>query len=110
MIEAFIQRHLLSMSTPATGLRCIGWIDLDELPTSFFRFARQLREKGRPSRICYRLCQAMIMHHAIDREIFNTDHAETIHDLTTVLMGEVFPFPLCALMHTGDDLASFASF
>ena len=53
------QWHGLPMSTPAAYLTRIDGIDLDQLATSFCRFARQLREEGRPRSICNALGKTM---------------------------------------------------
>ncbi len=92
MIDALTQRHFLPMMTPVALLRCISRVDLDELSASFFRFAGQVRKKGRPRRITNALCQTMIVQHPIDVQIFHTDHAEAVYNLAALLMGEVVAF------------------
>ncbi len=89
MIGSFRQRHILPMMAPAAILRRVCWVNLDKLPTSFFRFARQLREKGRPRRIVNALSQTMIMGHAVDMQVLYRNDSELINNLTTPLMGEV---------------------
>lgn len=100
MIDPFSQGHMVSISTPATVLAGVGRVDLEELSASFFRFAGQVREKGRPCRISNALGKAMILHHAIDVEVFDTDHAEAINNLSGLLMGEIVPLELHPFMHT----------
>jgi hypothetical protein len=75
MIDSLTQRHLLPMVTPAALLRRIGQVDFHQLSASFFRFARQLREKGRPSGICNAFGKTMVVNHAVDVQVLDTDHA-----------------------------------
>jgi hypothetical protein len=73
MIHTLTQRHLLPVSTPATGLRRIGRIDFDELPASFFRFARQSLKKSCPRCIVNAFCETMIMNQTVDGQILYTE-------------------------------------
>jgi hypothetical protein len=97
------------MSTCAACLGRIGRIDLDDLSTSFFRFAGQLREKGRPRRVTYRLSKTMIVQHPIDVQVFHTDDSEVVNDATGLLMREVGTFEGDTLMHSCYHLAMLAS-
>lgn len=99
MIGSFRQRHLLPMVAPAAILRRVGRVDLDKLPASFFRFARQLGEKGRPCRVSNAFCQTMSMYHAVDMQIFNGYHPEAVNHLAALLMGEVISSKGDTLMH-----------
>jgi hypothetical protein len=109
MIDTVTQRHLLSVSTSTTGLGCIGRVDLYEPSASFFRFAGQLQEKGRPCGISYRFSQAMVVDHTINGEVFDADEAKAVNNLPTLLMREVFPSPCNTLMDTRHSLAMFAT-
>ena len=102
-------RHLLSMSANATGLTRIGRMNFHYLTPSLFRFGTQLREKGRPCRVTDTLCQTMIMHHAIDGQVFHTDHAVAVDNLPRCLMREILPLELDTLMDTCNDLAMFCT-
>src|SRR5438093_1078122 len=97
------ERHLLAMSTPAACLRRIGRIDFDERSASFCRFARELGKECRPRGICNAFGKTMIMRHPLNMQVFDTDDAETINDLTAVLMGEVLTSPGNAFMDAGHD-------
>ncbi len=97
------------MMAPAAILRRVCWVDLDKLPASFCRFARQLREKGRPRRIMNALSKTMVMRHAVDVQVFNRYHAELIDDSTALLMGEVVTPETSPFMHTGDRFAVLTS-
>src|SRR5438270_11473606 len=105
MIDTLTQRHLLPMVTRAALLRCIGWVDLDELSASFFRFARQLREKGRPRCIMNAFCQAMVMGHTVHMQVFHADDTETVNDLSTFLMGKALTPESDTLVNSCDHLA-----
>src|SRR6266567_1638234 len=106
----FRQRHVLAMPALAACLGCVGRVDFHQVPASFFRFARQLREKRRPRGICNALGQTMIVNHPLHMEVFDTDHPETVDDLPTVLMGEVLPSKLHPFMDTRYYLAMLPSF
>jgi hypothetical protein len=110
MIDTLTQRHLLPMVAPAAILRCVGGVDLDKLPASFFRFARQLREKGRPCRITDAFCQTMIMNHAVHMQVFHCNQTKPINNLTAFLMREIVTSKGDTLMHTRNDLAMLAPF
>ncbi len=93
MIQTLTQRHHLPMMASAANLRCIGRIYSHVQPTSFFRFAGELTEKGRPRRIMDALGQTMIMRHLIHAQVLNTDDTVGIDDLAACLMCEIFPPP-----------------
>lgn len=108
MIHSLAERHLLPVSTLATGLTRIGRIDLEQLVASLFRFAHQLGKEHAPCRVTDRFRQTMIMNHPIDGQIFYTDHAKLIDNLSAVLVSEVLPSPRDPLMDTSNHLAMFA--
>src|SRR2546421_1447939 len=105
-----IQGHLLSMSTGATCLTRIGWIDFDQLPASFFRFAGQFAEELRPRGICNALRKTMVMGHSVNMEVFNRNHTETVYDLPTFLVREVIPSKLDTLVNPCYYLTVLATF
>ncbi len=105
----FRERHLLAMSTLATGLRGVGRVNSHNGSASFFRFADHLAEKGRPRRISNAFGQTMIMHHAIDAQIFHTDQAIVSNNVMAVLMGEIASKEGDAFVYTSNDLAMFAA-
>ncbi len=109
MIHSLSERHLLPMATPATLLRCIGWVDLDQLSASTFRLARQLSKERRPRCITDRFRQTMSMNHPVHVQVFNADDTELIDNLSALLMGEVLSPPRDTLMHTSNDFAMLAS-
>ena len=108
MIDTLTQRHLLPIVTRAALLRRIGRVDLDELSASFFRFARQLREKGRPRCIMNAFCQAMVMGHTLHLQVFHADDTETVNDLSTFLMGKVLTPESDTLVNSCDHFAMLA--
>ena len=61
------------MSTGAARLTRIGRIDFDERSASFFRFARELGKECRPRGICNALGKTMIVNHAVDLQVFDTE-------------------------------------
>ena len=106
--DALRERHLLSMSTDAACLTRIGRIDFDELPTSFFRFAGQLSKECRPRGIDNAFSKAVVMHHAVDRQVFDTDDSKAINNGTGLLMGKVITPELDPFMDTGYNFAMLA--
>ncbi len=108
MIDAFTEGHILPMMTPAAIGRRVCWVDLDELPTSFFRFAGQLREKSRPRRIMNALGKTMVMSHAVDMQVFNSNDPELIDNLTTPLVSEIVTTELNPLVYASYNFAVLA--
>ena len=98
------------MSTPATGLRCVGRIDSDQLSASLFRFARQLIKECRPRRITNAFGETMVMHHSVHMQVFYRNQTELVHDHTGVLMSEITASELNPFMDTGYDMAVLAPF
>lgn len=89
MIDTLSERHLLPMSTLTACLRCVCRVGFDGCSSSFFRFGKQLREKGRPRGIENAFRKAMGMYHPIDRQVFDTDDSKAVNDGTGLLMGEI---------------------
>jgi len=102
--------HLVPVSTLATGLARIGRVNFHQSSASFFRFARHLREKRRPGGVCNTLSKTMIMDHAIDVEILNTDHAKGIDNLSALLVGEILSTPRDTFINTSNRLAVLTAF
>jgi hypothetical protein len=82
---AFRKWHVVPVFASAAILRGIGRVDSHIGPTSFFRFAGELTEKGRPGCIMNAFCQTVIVGHPIDMEVFHTDDPEAVNKLTAVL-------------------------
>jgi hypothetical protein len=104
-----IQGHLLPMVAAMAVLRGVGRVDLDELSPSFFRFARQLTEKGRPGCITNALCQTMIVRHPVHMEVFNTDNVETVNDVTAILVSKIGASERNPFMYTRNRFTVFLS-
>jgi len=90
------------MITPAAILGCIGRVHSNIPSTSFFRFVGELPEKFRPRCIMNALRQTMIRHHPVHRQIFDTNHTETVYDLAAFLMGEGIAPEGDTFMDSGD--------
>src|SRR5438270_2700462 len=95
------QGHRLPMSTGAAGLTRIGRIDFHQVAASFFRFARQLTEKCRPGGVCNTFGKTMVMHHAVEHQVFDRNHAKSIHNGTAMLVSKVLAPPRNAFIHAG---------
>jgi hypothetical protein len=105
MIGSDTQGHFLPMMAPATILRRVGRVDFEERSASIFRFARELLKELRPCRLGNTFCQTMIVDHAVDVQVFNTDGPKGVDDLSTVLVGEVVTSPFGPFIHTSNHLA-----
>jgi hypothetical protein len=109
MVDTFTERHGLPVAAAAAILTRVGWVHSSILPASFFRFAGQLPEELRPRGIMNALRKAMVMRHALDMQVFDSNDAELIHNPTALLMGEVVTSKLDTLMDTRNHLAMCAS-
>jgi hypothetical protein len=89
MIGSLTERHHLPMVAPAAILRGVGRVHSDVCPASFFRFAGQFAEECRPRGIVDALGKTMIVNHAVDMHVFDTDHPKSVYNLPRLLMGEV---------------------
>src|ERR1043166_4491198 len=83
------QCQLLAVATLRTVLACIGWIYRYIQPTSICFFVGKVCSKLRPCCISDAFGKAMIMHHAIDGQVFHGDHSTSIDELATFLMGKI---------------------
>jgi len=54
--------------------------------------------------------ETMVMGHAVDLQVFDTDDPVRVDDLVAFLVGEILPPPSNPLMHTGYSLTVFAAF
>lgn len=84
-----IQRKLLSVSATVAVLRGIGRIHPYQPPTSICSFVGQILSELRPRRVVNAFTEAVVMHHPVDRQVFDADGATTIDYLARFLMGEV---------------------
>lgn len=106
----FREGHLLAMPTLAACLTRIGRVDFHQVTASFFRFARQLREKRRPRGIGNAFGKTMVLDHPVDRQIFHSNQAVGLDNLATFLVREVFALPCNSLMDASDGFAMFVAF
>ena len=107
MIETLTERHLLPVMTPATILRCVGGIDSNVQPPSFFRFGVHLTEECRPRGICNAFGKTMVMGHPVHLHVFDADDPEPINNLTALLMGEIVTSERYPLVDSCNYLAVF---
>ncbi len=110
MIGSLTQGHLLPMVTPAALLRRVGRIDCDELSASFFRFARQSVKELRPGRVTDAFRKTMIVNQPVHLQVLHTDHPETVHDLSGLLMSEVVSSETNPFMDSRYDFAMLPAF
>ena len=98
-----------TVSTLGAVLRGIGRVDGNQRPTSFFRFAGQALPKLRPRRVVNGFGEAVIMHHAVDRQVFDSQRAVAADQPMRQLMGEVMPLEPDALMDPSNDRTRLGS-
>src|SRR6266567_1460042 len=108
MIHTLTQGHGLPMVAPAAILRRGGRVHFDKRSASFFRFARQSVKKSCPRCIVDALSQTMIMRHAVDMQIFHTDHPEVVDDLPAFLMGKIVTSELHPFVNPCHNLTMFS--
>ncbi len=107
--DSHIQRHLLAMSTDAACLTRIGRVDSHVVPASFFRFAGQFAEKLRPGGIGNAFGETMVVGHAVDVQVFYSNHAVVIDDLAAFLVREVVASEGNPFMHASHNFAMLAT-
>lgn len=110
MVHALTERHLLPVSTLATGLTCIGGVHFDQLVASLCRFAYQLGEECGPRRITDRFCQTMVVNYPVYFKVFDADDAELVHDTPAMLVREILTPPFDPLMDSCHGFTVLASF
>lgn len=91
-VDSVGQRHLLPMSTGATVLTCVGWVDSHNLPSaSVYCFVLDELCELRPGCVRNRLSETMVMQHPVDFKVLDTDCPEAIDDFPALLVGKVTP-------------------
>ncbi len=89
---------------------CVAWINRYDTTTSVLSFVRGVRDQLLPGCIRDALCQTMVLKHVPDSQVFKRDHAETVDQFTTNLMGKVFAPVGNALVDMLNRLAPFGPF
>ncbi len=107
--DSHIQRHLLAMPTDAACLTRIGRVDSHVVSASFFRFAGQFAEKLRPGGIGNAFGETMVVGHAVDVQVFYSNHAVVIDDLAAFLVREVVASEGNPFMHASHNFAMLAT-
>ena len=104
-------QRLLNQSSTARALPgCVAWINRYDTTTRVLSFVRGVRDQLLPGCIRDAFRQTMILKHVPDIQVLKRDHAETVDQFTTNLMGKVFAPVGNALMDMLNGLASFGSF
>jgi len=105
-IEAtFTERHGLPVTAPAAILCGIGGVHSDKLSTSAFSLVREIGGELTPGSIGDTLSEAVIMEHAVNRQVLDGDDAEAGNNLPGLLMRKVTSPVGDALVDMRDDLA-----
>jgi len=93
------------MSTARAVLRRIRGVHSDETPTGPCCLVGEKRCELSPRRILDALGETVVMHHPIDRQIFDRDQIKLVDEAAALLVGEVAPPPGDALMHASHNPA-----
>jgi len=110
MMDSIREFFSLSVPTLTTGLSCVSRVNSYQSPIGTFSLIRQVLSKSRPCSIRDTFRKTTIMHHLINRQIFNTDYAILINNFSGFLMTKVITPVRYSFMHFGNSLASFLSF
>lgn len=94
------------IATGRTVLRRVRGVDGDDQTTSTFSLRRQGIAELRPRSIGNRLGKAVVLHHALDIEFLDGNHAKAIDQFTRLLMHKVVAAVFDALMHAPNDFLS----
>src|ERR1051326_6773131 len=70
---------------------CVRRRYFGDLSISVCSFIEKAAEKHRPGRICNTLSQAMVLHHPLDVQILDGNHAIFIDYFAALLMSEIMP-------------------
>jgi hypothetical protein len=97
-----------SLSTAATDLACVSWVNGDNLCASFFRFVLKYSPKFAQRRIMRGQGQVTVSGHEQEIQLFNGDIAVGINDPTGRLVPEVPACITCFLMLFSDLLDCLA--
>ena len=110
LMDTYRQRFLLAMPTLRAVLACIGRVHRDVLPTSVCCFVGEVSGKLRPRGILNTLGQTVVMHHPVDRQIFDSDEVASVNDTPALLVTKIAPPIPNALMHARNNLATLPAF
>src|SRR2546430_12042837 len=111
MKHAFGQGHALSVSTSGVAARLarVGGVHGHVPPTSICRFVGEESCEQRPGRITDALGEAMVMHHAVDHDVFHRNDAGPIDNLPRFLVRKVMASMGNAFVDVSNHLAPLAS-
>lgn len=102
--EHFADSRTTTGTVLTRELRC----HLHHLPTSFCRFVRQDQKEGVPRRVTDRFGQMMILHQALDVEVFDRDSVKPTHEPERYLVPKILSLPPDFLMLFGEQRHGFA--
>ena len=72
--------ELLPVPAGAAGLAGTGRVHADHSPTGTCRLVGEIVRELRPCRVTDALGQAVVVHHAVDGQVFNRDYFEPVDD------------------------------
>ncbi len=105
-----IKRLLNHLPTARALFRCVSWFNQHDHTTSILSFVRGVLYQLTPSGIRNAFCQAMILKHVLDMQIFKSHEPKTIYQLAAFLMSKVLAPVGNALMNVLYSLSAFCSF
>ncbi len=109
MIDAFRERHDLTIATIGTVLRRISRVDFDKLSTGPFCLVREMMCKVTPFSVHNTLGKVVILNHSIDGQIFYSNETELIDYSMTDLMSEIMASIGNSFVNARYNLLSFMS-
>ena len=109
-INPFTERHRLAVSTARAVLRRIGGVYRNVSSTGTCSLAEEDRGKLSPRSVLDTLGETAVMHHLVDREVFDSDHVEAIDYPSALLVREVVTAESDAFMDTSNWFAALRPF
>jgi len=88
-MNTYRQRFTNYLATAGAFLACVLWVNQCHSAASFFRFAAQDSDKATPACITDTACQPAVLDHPFDVQVFRSDVAVPIDQITSDLVVHV---------------------
>lgn len=109
-MDTLSQRLFLTMTTARTVLAGVRRVDRYKRSTGPCCLVREERSELRPCRILNTLGEAMVVYHAIDRQIFDGNDPKAIDETAAFLVGKVGTAVSNSFMHSRHNPPPFSAF
>ena len=109
VVPTLFQCFFGDVPTTGTRLTCVCRVDSDHPTNGTFSLLRQDGTKLRPRSIGNAFSKAMIRHHPLDVEFFNSNQTELIDKFSCQLVNEIMPTVPNPLMDTRQYLVCFSA-